>query len=149
MKSEILSLKDWALYYASLGLAVFPLKPKDKAPATSNGCKGATTNVNQIKKWWDKNSDYNIGIATGKISGGLVVIDLDEDDEKGKHGYETLKDWQKENGDLPETWQSITGRGGYHLFYIDQNINSNNDSRKLSRRNRKRLHGQNTSPERG
>ena len=25
------SLKEWALYYASLGLAVFPLKPKGKA----------------------------------------------------------------------------------------------------------------------
>lgn len=35
------------------------------------------------------------------------------------NGYETLKEWQNEHGELPETWQSITGRGGYHLFYFD------------------------------
>ena len=27
------TMKDWALKYADIGLAVFPLKPKDKAPS--------------------------------------------------------------------------------------------------------------------
>lgn len=119
------SLKEWALYYASMGLAVFPLRPKDKRPATVNGCKAATTNKEQIADWWDKHPDSNIGIATGRLSGGLVVIDLDIDENKGVNGYDSLKAWQRENGELQETWQSITGRGGYHLLYMSASTHKN------------------------
>ena len=35
---------------------------------------------------------YNIGIATG--ASNLVVIDLDEDNAKGKHGIQTLVEWK-------------------------------------------------------
>lgn len=110
-------MRQWALHYAKKGLAVFPLQPRDKIPATQNGFKDATTDSDKVYNWWEQNPDYNIGIATGQVSGGLVVIDLDIDEEKGKNGYEVLKEWQREHGELPETWQSITGRGGYHLFY--------------------------------
>lgn len=113
------TMKDWALIYAGLGFAVFPLRPKDKRPATENGFKAATTDRHRIAEWWDKYPDCNIGIATGAMSGGLVVIDLDIDEDKGINGYETLKQWQQEHGALPDTWQTITGRGGYHLFYKD------------------------------
>ena len=84
------SLKEWALYYASLGLAVFPLKPKGKAPAINNGFHRATTDPKQIKSWWENTPDFNIGIATGQPS-GLLAIDLDIDDEKGVNGYEDFK----------------------------------------------------------
>ena len=119
------SLKDWALYYAEKGLAVFPLEERGKRPITKNGCKAATTNKEQIAEWWSCYPNSNIGIATGRPSGGLVVIDLDEDEEKDKHGYEVLKEWQQSHEDLPETWQSITGRGGYHLFFKDTAHNQN------------------------
>lgn len=118
-------LKQWALMYAELGLAVFPLKIKDKRPATEGGCKAATVDKKQIEAWWDKCPNYNIGIATGGISGGLVVIDLDVDEIKGINGYEILKEWQRENGELQDTWTSITGRGGYHLLYKDRATNQN------------------------
>ena len=118
-----ITMKQWALHYADMGLAVFPLMPRDKRPATENGCKAATTNKQQITEWWDRYPDCNIGIATGSVSGGLVVIDLDEDEEKDKHGYEVLKEWQREHGELPETWRSITGRGGYHWLYKDNATN--------------------------
>ena len=114
-----MNLKEYALYYAEMGLAVFPLRPGSKKPATATGFKEATTNKDQIEKWWTKCPDYNIGIATGDMSGGLVVIDLDRNEEKGYDGYEVLKEWQKKNGNLPETAISITGRGGYHYFYRD------------------------------
>lgn len=113
------TLKEAALWYGRLGLAVFPLRPRDKRPATENGCKAATTDQGQISEWWDRWPDANIGIATGSASGGLVVIDLDIDEDKGKNGYEVLKEWQREHGELPETVMSITGRGGYHYLYRD------------------------------
>ena len=97
------SLRQYALAYAKMGMAVFPLVPKSKNPATQHGFQDATTDFNQIDKWWMKNPNYNIGIATGQVSGGLIVIDLDIDKEKGKHVNETLRDWEAEQGQLPDT----------------------------------------------
>lgn len=116
---EEMTLKEAALFYAQQGLAVFPLKPRSKQPATNNGFKAATTDPDRIAEWWDQYPDSNVGIATGKVSGGLVVIDLDIDEDKGKNGYEVLKDWQREHGALQETAMVITGRGGYHYYYRD------------------------------
>lgn len=112
-------LKESALMYAEMGFAVFPIIPRSKKPVTEHGFKNASKDTIQIEKWWSANPNYNIGIATGQMSGGLVVIDLDVDKEKGKDGYATLKTWEREHDNLPETWRSITGRGGYHLFYRD------------------------------
>ena len=123
--SKLETLRDWALRYAHWGLSVFPLKPQDKRPATENGCKAATTDLQQIEDWWGINPQYNIGIATGGKSNGLVVIDLDVDKDKGIDGYDVLRDWQRENGELPDTWTSVTGRGGYHLLYRDSAVNRN------------------------
>ena len=113
------------MHYAEMGLAVFPLVCRDKVPAVVGGCKVATTERTTIERWWDKNPQYNIGIATGNKSSGLVVIDLDVDKNKGIDGYDVLRDWQNKHGKLPETWQSITGRGGYHYFYKDAIVHSN------------------------
>ncbi len=125
MSAEVKSMKEWALYYAELGLAVFPLAYRNKVPAVEGGCKVATTEKSKIERWWNQNPRYNIGIATGNKSNGLVVIDLDVDKNKGIDGYEVLRDWQNKHGELPETWQSITGRGGYHYFYKDTITHSN------------------------
>ena len=64
-----------------------------------------------------KTPSITLVLQPGQASGGLVVIDMDIDKDKGKDGYETLKEWQREHEELPETWTSITGRGGYHFFY--------------------------------
>ena len=89
--------KEWALKYAALGFAVFPLKPHTKVPATPDGFKSATTDVEKIKSWWSA-APYNIGIATGAESGNLLVIDLDVDKDKGKDGKRASTQWLKEFG---------------------------------------------------
>ena len=111
-------LKETALKYANMGLAVFPLIPKEKKPLTENGFKNATTDPGKIEEWWTIHPDANIGIATGEMSGGLVVIDMDIDKEKDKDGYHSFLEWCKANFlVLPDSWMSITGRGGYHLMF--------------------------------
>lgn len=105
-----------ALHYAELGMAVFPLVPRDKTPATEHGFKDATTDPEKIRKWWHLQPDCNIGIATGEVS-RLVVIDIDNDETTGKDGSGELRKWEKSNGDLPETWTVTTGRGGAHYYY--------------------------------
>lgn len=115
-----------AIKYAEIGLAVFPLVPREKKPLTANGFKDATTNIDKIKEWWAIHPDANVGIATGQPSGGLVVVDMDVDKEKDKDGYHTFVKWCDDNFlILPDSWLSITGRGGYHLFYkANETVNS-------------------------
>lgn len=110
---------DYAKSYAAKGWAVFPIIPRDKKPATQDGFKSATTDIQQIDKWWKENPNYNIGIATGETSNGLIVIDLDEDTEKGKHGIAAFDKWQQEHGQVPDTATVKTGRGGRHYYFYN------------------------------
>lgn len=120
MGNEILNA---AIEYAKAGLAVFPVR-QNKRPYTPHGCKDAKTDLRVIKEWWKRWPDANIGIATGSISGNIIVIDLDVDNDKGIDGYRSLSEWQRENGEFPDTWQAITGRGGYHMYFRHPNASS-------------------------
>src|SRR6478609_6714598 len=64
-----------ALAYAASGLAVLPLNPRTKEPATKRGFCDATTNPETIRRFW-RVTDRNVGIATGAVS-GLWVLDID------------------------------------------------------------------------
>ena len=114
---EYPSMYPAAVEYINRGLAVFPLEKGGKKPITRNGCNDATTDAAQVKAWWQQYPEANIGIATGKRSGGIVVIDLDIDEDKGIDGYHSLQDWERENGSFPDSWLAITGRGGYHMYF--------------------------------
>ncbi len=120
------SMKEQALSYARMGLAVFPIKPKSKHPLTAHGFNDASKDTQTIERWWDRWPSANIGIATGQVSGGLVVIDLDVDEDRGIDGRVTLREWEARNGRLPgDTWLAITGRGGYHYFYKTKDLVKN------------------------
>ena len=116
------ALADAAVKYASMGFAVLPLKPRGKEPNTAHGVKDATADVAQVKAWWARRPNDNIGLAMGAASGGIVAIDIDVDEDAGKDGYDTLRTWENAHGELPETATSITGRGGYHMLYRMQGV---------------------------
>ncbi len=108
------ALKQWALCYAEMGFDVFPLQPGTKVPATAHGFKDATHDTETITKWWERNPEFNIGLATGH---GLFVIDIDVDTVKGLDGGKALAEYEELRGALPETVESRTPRGGRHLFF--------------------------------
>ena len=111
-------MKDKALKLAEYGFAVFPLKRKKKVPILPNGFKIATTETSSIIKWWTEHPQANIGIACGQPSAGLCVIDIDvAHAEEGIDGRESLREWEKVHGQLPETVTATTGSGGTHLYY--------------------------------
>ena len=99
-----------ALDYAAKGYAVFPCMERGKTPATGRGFKDATTNPATIRRWWSGVHNYNIGIATGQIS-GIWVLDLD-----GEHGDQAMADLVAKYGPLPPTAEVRTGRGGHMWF---------------------------------
>lgn len=101
------NLKKAALSYARKGWAVFPAK-FDKTPYTNNGVMDATTNLDQIEKWWDRWPKANIALDVGRA--GMMVLDLDPG-----HSWDEL---EENVGELPDTalW-ATTPRGGEHLFF--------------------------------
>lgn len=105
-----------AVKYAKRGWSVFPVR-KNKTPYTPNGFHNATTDLNVITRWWQEYPDANVGIATGSMSHGLTVIDIDIDDSKGIHGDESFQDWCDEEGVFIDSLTAVTGRGGKHLYF--------------------------------
>lgn len=98
---------DYALAYARNGWKVFPLAVKDKVPLIKDGrgCLDATTEREQILKWWAKCPSANIGIATGE---SFFVLDIDPKNN-GNLWLETVE--------LPDTIQQQTGSGGTHYLF--------------------------------
>jgi hypothetical protein len=75
-----------------------------------HGHLSATTNDDTIKQLWELCvPQANLAVATEK----LVVIDNDP-----RHGGdESLAALEREHGELPKTWQTLTGGGGEHRIY--------------------------------
>ena len=101
-------------YAHKYGIPVFPLWPKSKNPMPKHGLLEASTDQEQIAKWWTNKPNANIG---GVMGGCYVCIDFDVDENGAYNALDWLSDWEHENGKLPETATAITGRGGMHLFY--------------------------------
>ena len=107
-----------ALDYAAQGFAVFPCWPRSKTPAVKRGFKDATTNPATIRRWWLADATYNIAVATGIVS-GVLILDVD-----GAIGATTLHDLEAAHGSLPVTSCSITSAGCHLWFRISDNVQS-------------------------
>jgi hypothetical protein len=122
-----------ALWYASIGLPVFPLGVGGKFPIFKNphaegtteratckgecgkvghGCHDATTDPEVIRGWWANNPDFNVGIATGHI---FDVVDID-----GPEGHKHRSDhWDDifAKVDADSVGKVLTPRpGGMHIY---------------------------------
>ena len=117
MTEQLSELGQAALDYVNAGFGVFPLHAKKKEPMTKHGFKDWTDDPDSVRTVWGKYPNANIGIACGAPSGNIVVIDVDKDDEAGYDGAESLDEWEREHGRLPETACAVTGRGGVHYYY--------------------------------
>ena len=113
--------------YAERGWSVLPLhtmvdgscscgsnscKSPGKHPRLPHGLKEASRDPADIRIWWNRWPDANIGICTGSTSGFWV---LDIDPRNG--GDDSLEDLILENDQLPDTLIAHTGGGGRHFFF--------------------------------
>ena len=119
-----------ALDYAKRGWHVLPVQARGKVPLTARGVKDATTREDTILEWWKRWPSANVGIATGEVS-GLVVIDIDGTDgekalaefgnppspcvltSKGRHIYFQHPGQTVRNAVAVRPSMDVRGDGGY------------------------------------
>lgn len=100
------ALAESAVWYAQHNIAVFPLQPRSKIPMPgSRGSKDATTNLDQIKAWWEQTPNANIAVATGLH---FDVIDVD-----GPAGFDSIQNLKP----IADVLASVhTPRPGRHIY---------------------------------
>ena len=74
--------------------------------------EGATKDIEEVKNMQELWMNSNIGIATGKIS-GIVVLDIDPRDG----GDKVLSDFTAQYGELPKTVTTLSGGNGMHYYF--------------------------------
>lgn len=75
--------------------------------------QGRRATVAEVRTWWDRWPDANVGIITGMVS-GIAVLDVD-----GRNGgFETLADLDAYGGAMPEDNPVVeTGSRGLHHYF--------------------------------
>ena len=118
--NEARSMGEAALAYGQVGLPVFPVEPRGKAPLVPRGVYAATCDPITIQRWWQRYPKANIGMPTGQPSSCWV---LDVDPRHG--GLHSLEQLQRDAlpgspapaASLHATRIQLTGGGGVHLCY--------------------------------
>lgn len=103
-----------AAEYARRGVPVFPCESMGKRPVTGNGFHAASTDLHQVRSWWQVTPGANIGIPTGLLS-GVVVVDVDV--HGPVNGYKALR--RADEAGFIGGWELLvrTPTGGMHAYY--------------------------------
>lgn len=113
------------LYYAKLylenGLNVIPIVFRDKKPALESWKEYQTKRVSEkeVEEWFNDNTEHNIGIICGKVSGNLAVMDFD-DWELYTKWIEYLDNYPKLKDIILNTWIVGTGKGAHIYLRVDK-----------------------------
>jgi hypothetical protein len=125
------STVEYAIAYGRVGWPIFPLhhieagrcscgkadcNSPGKHPRMKGGFKLASTDEATIRQSWTRWPSANIGLATGHVS-GLVVLDCD-----GEKGVAKLAEQTTKYGPLPPTLQAETGRGMHYCFALPPGV---------------------------
>jgi Bifunctional DNA primase/polymerase, N-terminal/AAA domain len=123
---------DAALFYARQGMKIFPchyvkvddegqaLSEEDwKKPPLAGWPLGATTDEDQVKRWWTRWPDALIGHRPG--DSGCVVFDIDM--KRGKDGESEWKGLGFKNF---RTMESTTRNGGSHVWALKADFHVGN-----------------------
>jgi hypothetical protein len=87
-------------------------KKPGKHPRLSKWQEKATTDPDQVAKWWGQWPDANVGLALGPASG---VFDIEFDDAEGEATAAELL------GDVA-TLKYRSQRSTHHLFYLPEDL---------------------------
>ena len=102
----MLNLLESALAFAGLGYRALACQPGKKIPLTKHGCLDATTDIDQLERWWNQAPYANLAIATD----GLLVVDVDAESD-------WLRGEPERQLELACAPMSLTANGGRHYFF--------------------------------
>jgi hypothetical protein len=100
-----------ALRYAELGYRVFPCVPGTSKPLTEHGFHDASTDAEQIERWWTRYPLANVAISTE----GLLVVDIDPSEEGKPNPWPS--DPNQSVSLATAGAVSVTPRGGRHYVF--------------------------------
>jgi hypothetical protein len=103
-----------ALALAARGWPVFPCQPGRKLPATVHGYLDATTDPEQITRWFERHPHWNLAVATG--APGPDVLDIDQHGPAG-NGYPALAKLRAAGLLDGATGYVRTPSGGLHAYF--------------------------------
>lgn len=108
------STGEAAVGLATAGVPVFPVAVGGKQPLTGHGFHDASTDLDQIRRWWSVTPAANIGMPTG-VASGFVVVDVDV--HGPTNGYVALD--RADRAGLLEGWEALvqTPTDGLHAYY--------------------------------
>jgi len=129
--AEPIALTRAALWYAAAGLAVFPCVPGGKTPLTRHGFLDASTDEQQVRRWWTQWPAANVALPTGRAfdvfdidgpagllavgevadAGGFPVILAQVLTPRGRHYYVPVSGHGNKAGVLEQV--DYRGAGGY------------------------------------
>lgn len=93
-----------------LGLAVFPLVPNGKNPSSSNGCKDAVKEIEQLAVMM--NEGENVGVEAYRSN--CILVDVDT--KAGRDGGKLWKEWESKWGKV-QTRSATTPNNGKHYYF--------------------------------
>jgi P4 family phage/plasmid primase-like protien len=131
--SALNSPKDYALYYQDseeLGFSVFVLQNPEDGGRTEEQLKARKKpavlwdlyqimrpSKIQIERWFAKNPNYNVAVATGNISNNIIAFDVDGPAAKKRVEEKRLEMSTNLRVALDNTMLNRTGSGGIHIIF--------------------------------
>lgn len=113
-----MTFHEQALARAHEGFRVFPIAAGKKAPPLiADFSNQATTDEDQIREWWLRWPDANVGVITSHYGESEALLVVDVDNKGDKHGDQELLRLELEGREMPDTYRVGTPTGGWHLYY--------------------------------
>lgn len=105
--------REAALAYLAHGWSVVPIAAAGKRPLVRwEAYQRALPEAAEVRHWFERWPDANVGIVTGAVSGILVLdVDLQHD------GDASLAQLERRFAPLPATVEAISGGGGRHVYF--------------------------------
>jgi hypothetical protein len=99
------------------GCSVIPIVNGDKKPAIAwDDFKKRLPTDEEIKTWFE-NTNHQLGLVTGNVSGGWCILDFD-----GEGWFDLLKQFLAKFPKLQDTLSVATGGGKMHLHFISPTL---------------------------
>lgn len=108
MRLKMTNLLKAALFYARHGCSVIPVRQDKKPFIKWTPYKEKAASEDQIRAWWKKSPNANIGIVTGSVS-GIDIVDVDSE-----AGQRALNEFLPDNLETPI---ARTPSGGWHYYF--------------------------------